>query len=123
MIFSIFQKNRFLGILGPPSYGIDATIRIGREMLCFPYAGFLLLQGQTGTNFSPHLCYHKFLICLLICLAIKRTIIESVPFYCAKLVLESHLMSTIKMLQLSSSHLYTNVKTWPKVFVSLILMY
>ena len=26
--------------LGPPSYGIGATIRIGREMLCLPYAGF-----------------------------------------------------------------------------------
>ena len=25
--------------LGPPSYGISATIRIGREMLCLPYAG------------------------------------------------------------------------------------
>ena len=30
----------FLGILGPPSYCIGATIRIGREMLCLPYAGF-----------------------------------------------------------------------------------
>ena len=28
--------------LGPPSYGIGATIRIGREMLCLLYAGFLL---------------------------------------------------------------------------------
>ena len=26
--------------LDPPSYGIGATIRIGREMLCLPYAGF-----------------------------------------------------------------------------------
>ena len=26
--------------LGPPSYGIGATIRIGWEMLCLPYAGF-----------------------------------------------------------------------------------
>ena len=26
--------------LGPPSYGIGATIRIGRELLCLPYAGF-----------------------------------------------------------------------------------
>ena len=33
----------FWGILGPPSYGIGATFRIGREMLCLPYAGFLLL--------------------------------------------------------------------------------
>ena len=40
MSFSVFQKNRVWGILGPPSYGIGATIRIGREMLCLPYAGF-----------------------------------------------------------------------------------
>ena len=31
-----------MGILGPPYCGIGATIRIGREMLCLPYAGFLL---------------------------------------------------------------------------------
>ena len=29
--------------LGPPSYGIGATICIGREMLCLPYAGFFSL--------------------------------------------------------------------------------
>ena len=29
-----------MGILGPPYCGIGATIRIGREMLCLPYAGF-----------------------------------------------------------------------------------
>jgi len=29
-----------LGILGPPYCGIGATIRIGQEMLCLPYAGF-----------------------------------------------------------------------------------
>ena len=42
VIFSVFQKNRFVGIIGPPSYGIGATIRIGREMLCLPYAGFFV---------------------------------------------------------------------------------
>ena len=42
MIFSVFQKNSVWGILGPPSYGIGATIRIGQEMLCLPYAGFFL---------------------------------------------------------------------------------
>ena len=41
MIFSFLKKNGSWGILGPPSYGIGATIRIGREMLCLPYAGFL----------------------------------------------------------------------------------
>jgi hypothetical protein len=34
------KKIIFGGILGPPSYGIGATICIGREMLCLPYAGF-----------------------------------------------------------------------------------
>ena len=41
MIFPFFKKIGFLGIFGPPSYGIGAIIRIGREMLCLPYAGFL----------------------------------------------------------------------------------
>ena len=31
--------------LGPPSYGIGATIRIGREMLYLPYAGFLWVNA------------------------------------------------------------------------------
>ena len=34
------KKIVFLGILVPPYCGIGATIRIGREMLCLPYAGF-----------------------------------------------------------------------------------
>ena len=38
--FPFFKKIGFLGILGPPFYGISATIRIGREMHCLPYAGF-----------------------------------------------------------------------------------
>ena len=38
--FLFFRKIGFLGILGPPYCGIGATIRIGREMLCLPYAGF-----------------------------------------------------------------------------------
>jgi hypothetical protein len=43
MILVRFSKKiGFGGILGPPSYGIGATIRIGREMLCLPYAGFFL---------------------------------------------------------------------------------
>ena len=35
------------GILGPPYGGIGATIRIGREMLCLPYAGFLVAILKT----------------------------------------------------------------------------
>ena len=42
MIFPFSKKIEFWGILGPPYYGIDATIRIGREMLCLPYAGFFI---------------------------------------------------------------------------------
>ena len=41
MVFSFFKTFGFLGILCPPYRGIGATIRIGREMLCLPYAGFL----------------------------------------------------------------------------------
>ena len=41
MIISNKKKKLLLGILGPPYCGIGATIRIGREMLCLPYAGFL----------------------------------------------------------------------------------
>jgi hypothetical protein len=37
------SKNWFLGVLGPPYRGIGATIRIGREMLCLPYADFFYL--------------------------------------------------------------------------------
>ena len=39
--FFRFKKIGFLGILGPPSYGIGANIRIDREMLGLQYAGFL----------------------------------------------------------------------------------
>ena len=41
--FLFFKKFGFLGILGPPYCGIGATIRIGREILCLPYAGFFSL--------------------------------------------------------------------------------
>ena len=40
MIFSYFQFFGFLGILAPPYCGIGATICIGREILCLPYAGY-----------------------------------------------------------------------------------
>ena len=43
MIFPFFKKFGFFGILGPPYCGIGATIRIGQEMLCLPYAGFLFI--------------------------------------------------------------------------------
>ena len=39
-----------MGILGPPYCGIGATIRIGREMLCLPYAGFFGTKFRGGQN-------------------------------------------------------------------------
>ena len=44
MIFSVFKQFGFWGILGPPYYGICATIRIGQQMLCLLYVGFFLLM-------------------------------------------------------------------------------
>ena len=38
--FFRLKKKGFLDILSTPYCGIGATIRIGREMLCLPYAGF-----------------------------------------------------------------------------------
>ena len=46
MIFSVFKKNRVWGILGPLSYGVGATICIGPEMLCLPYAAFFTCDTQ-----------------------------------------------------------------------------
>jgi hypothetical protein len=43
----------FWGILGPPSYGIGATIRIGREMLCLPYVGFFSLSALSASSEVP----------------------------------------------------------------------
>ena len=50
IFFPFFKKIGFLGILGPPYCGIGATIRIGREMLCLPYAGFLILISPNFMN-------------------------------------------------------------------------
>ena len=50
MIFPFFKKNVFFGFLGPPFCGISATIRIGREMLCLPYAGFFKEQLLWNLN-------------------------------------------------------------------------
>ena len=55
MIFSVFQKNWVFGILGPPYCGIGATIRIGREMLCLPYAGFLITSPVLSQYFPSTL--------------------------------------------------------------------
>ena len=46
-------------MLGPPTVtvtvtvcGIGATIRIGREMLCLPYAGFLNHSAEILMDYS-----------------------------------------------------------------------
>ena len=50
MIFSLFKKKiGFLGIFDPPYCG-TATIRIGREMLCLPYAGFFFVLHAKKVN-------------------------------------------------------------------------
>ena len=41
--FNFSKKIKFWGILGPPYCGIGATIPIGQEMLCLPYAEFFSL--------------------------------------------------------------------------------
>ena len=58
--FFLFSKKSGIGvILGPHYCGIGATIRISQEMLCLPYAKFLLfkimlvyffLSGNGGGN-------------------------------------------------------------------------
>ena len=40
LFFPFLNSFWFLFILGPPYGGIGATIRIGREIRCLPYAGF-----------------------------------------------------------------------------------
>ena len=52
--FRFSKKIEFSAILGPPYCGIGATIRIGREMLCLPYAGF----------FSSNLVEHEKAQCI-----------------------------------------------------------
>ena len=73
MIFSVFKKFGFSAILGPPYCGIGATILIGREMLCLPYAGFLckLLMVHYSDYFkrqqrNVHFLFYLFVIVFLV---------------------------------------------------------
>ena len=59
MIFSVFKKIGFLVILGPPYCGIGATIRIGREMLCLPYAGFFSFLIVSGVRAKSKGAYKR----------------------------------------------------------------
>ena len=54
--FCFSKKIGFWGILGSPSYGIGATIRIGREMLCLPYAGFLKKEKHSTLKKTNFVC-------------------------------------------------------------------
>ena len=49
--FLPFFKKMVFGIIGPHYCGIGATIRIGQEMLCLPYAGFLILRPLLSITF------------------------------------------------------------------------
>ena len=48
-------------------FGIGATIRIGWEMLCLPYAGFLQIERMlpSGGVTSGTVCYEQGHICFL----------------------------------------------------------
>ena len=52
--FPFFKQFGFSAILGPPYCGIGATIRIGREILCLPYAFFFyfLVLFNVSTDYS-----------------------------------------------------------------------
>ena len=75
MIFTIFQKNGFLGILGPPSYGIGYTIRIGPEMLCLPYAG--LKEKKKSRLFFVFFDFLKNVWTFCILLKLLRLLLET----------------------------------------------
>ena len=50
--FPFFKKKLgFWGILDPPYCGIGATIHIGQEMLCVPYAGFFFYTVPSANSY------------------------------------------------------------------------
>ena len=65
MIFSFFKKIGFWGILGPPSYGMGATIRIGREIFVsrmrdfyFHFDGLLLFTIYSDRQVAFSILVH-----------------------------------------------------------------
>ena len=74
MIFSVKKKNGFWGILGPTSYGIGATFRIGPEMLCLQYAGFLMLLWH---SYVPKIQFYLMIFSLVNKTSTFITLIES----------------------------------------------
>ena len=68
--FCFVFLNRFLVIHGQPNCGIGATIRIGREMLCPPYAGFLkhnIYRPDTSTDYHVKYACQKLLYLVHMC--------------------------------------------------------
>ena len=63
----------FLGVLGPPYCGIGATIRIGREMLFLPYAGFFL-----NILLQENICLSHSCLCLYTSLKSSDAILNCV---------------------------------------------
>ena len=69
MIFSVFKKFGFLGILGPPYRVIGATTRIGREIFCPPYAGFLNFTLALHYDYKTYQVVHircSVMLCLTV---------------------------------------------------------
>ena len=73
--FFRFSNLGFWVYLGPPYCGICATIRIGREMPCLPYAGFLKTNSNFYRKFPsiPSLPFLPHPICSLLPLVIPLT--------------------------------------------------
>ena len=55
VVVAYFALQNMVETTLPPSYGIGATIRIGREMLCLPYAGFFLENSFSSLFFCIHI--------------------------------------------------------------------
>ena len=56
-VLNFSKKLGIWGILGPPYCGIGATIRIGQEMLCLPYAGFFFNNSKIVTKITNTLTF------------------------------------------------------------------
>ena len=68
--------------LGPPSYGIGATIRIGREMFCLPYAGFfssimrfLLLPDLLVAVAEPKKSRMRMMVVLVVLMVLEELVV------------------------------------------------
>ena len=60
-----------LCILGPTYCGLGATIRIGREIRCLPYAGFLLYHPKGRPKPKGKTSPQKNSVCLLLSFMVK----------------------------------------------------